>query len=194
MALSLVMISCEGTSSTCSIMLRRRPMQYMYGTITCRPGEKVLTYLPNRSMVYSAPCGTVTMPFHSVTTTNTTNTQKKMAPMVIGVPCVGLSILRLCGRHRRALGQRTNALDDGVEAVAAVHGDVVFQSEPLEHRLHIEREDLARRAPRVELEQQRDQALDDVRVGIAAQLQPRRRPGLGLGGQPHLRHAAPDLV
>src|SRR3546814_15901897 len=72
MALSLVMTSCDGTSSTCSIIDSLRPMPYMYGTMKCRPGENVATYLPKRSIVYSRPCGTVTPPFHNVINENTT--------------------------------------------------------------------------------------------------------------------------
>src|SRR3546814_21148359 len=72
MAFSLVITSYDGTSSTCSIIDSLRPMPYMYGTMKCRPGENVATYLPKRSIVYSRPCGTVTTPFHNVINANTT--------------------------------------------------------------------------------------------------------------------------
>src|SRR3546814_12368371 len=43
-------------------------------------------------------------------------------------------------------------------------------------------------------EQDRDQALDDVRVGIAAQMQGFRRAGAHVVRKPDLRHAAAHLV
>src|SRR5690349_19522287 len=131
------------------------------------------------------------MPFHSVTSAKATKTQKKIVP-IIESPLGGRSILRGC--RRRVFREQADALDHRVEAVAAVHRDVVLEAEALEHRARVEREDLARRAVRVQLEQQCDQALDDVRVRIAAQLEPRRRAGVQRRRQPHLRHAAAHLV
>src|SRR3546814_10783578 len=88
MALSLVMTSCDGTSSTCSIIDSLRPMPYMYGTMKCRPGENVATYLPKRSIVYSRPCGTVTTPFHNVRSEEHTSELQSLMRISYAVFCL----------------------------------------------------------------------------------------------------------
>src|SRR3546814_2536912 len=71
---------------------------------------------------------------------------------------------------------------------------MAFQPQPLECRADIEVDNLPRRLVRSQFEQDRDQALDDVRVGIAAQMQGFRRAGAHVVREPDLRHAAAHLV
>ncbi len=52
-ALSLVITSWLGTSSTCSIMLILLPTPYTTGIRKCSPGPIVWVYLPKRSTVHS---------------------------------------------------------------------------------------------------------------------------------------------
>ena len=77
-ALSLVMTSWRGTSSTCSIMLIFWPTRSTNGMITWKPGPMTLRNLPKRSSVNSKPCGTVrnarvAMTISAKTTTKTTD-------------------------------------------------------------------------------------------------------------------------
>src|SRR5690349_15650936 len=80
MALSLVMTSWRGTSSTCSIMLILCPTESMKGTSQCGPGAMAWANLPSRSRVYSKPCGTITRVLMPMMMTATTNKMTAVVP------------------------------------------------------------------------------------------------------------------
>ncbi len=78
MALSLVMTSWVGTSSTCSIMFIRLPMRSTNGVRMLMPGFSVLVYLPKRSTVNSRPCGTILMTLNRKMIAKAANITKKI--------------------------------------------------------------------------------------------------------------------
>ena len=85
MALSLVMTSWEGTSSTCSIMFILAPILSTIGTIRCKPGDSVRVYRPKRSTVYSNPCETALTPMMTMITAKTRTTITKIENSGIGI-------------------------------------------------------------------------------------------------------------
>src|SRR5690606_6902625 len=101
MALSRVMTSWVGTSSTCSIMFMRRPIRSTNGVRIWMPGVRVLVYLPNRSTVNSRPCGTILITLNRKMSAKTANITKKIREKFIRPSDVetSLSAGRLL-RHR----------------------------------------------------------------------------------------------
>ncbi len=105
MALSLVMTSWVGTSSTCSIMFIRRPMRSTNGVNRLMPGLRVRVYLPKRSTVYSRPWGTILTTLNSSTKARTTSATTKRTDISIKEPPNPVQVIRPGGgRHRNRTG------------------------------------------------------------------------------------------
>src|SRR5206468_1477266 len=68
------------------------------------------------------------------------------------------------------LGQALDPLDHPRQAVAALGADELVEADPPEERLHVERQDVRRALAGEQFLEDRDQAADDLGVGVGGEL------------------------
>src|ERR1700737_1498419 len=104
--------------------------------------------------------------------------------------------MRSSGRREGGTCLRFDPLDHRPKAIRALWGQVLAQRQTLEDLNGVGAKDLARRPARIQREQDRNEAPDNVSVAIADEFEDRSRLALGLdlGRKPDLAGAALHLV